>query len=844
MSLSLPHRHELEELSRISPGIIAERGYFTATTSEQIESLGLFSREQCQLVPSLVIPIHSPSTDGPVGYQLKPDAPRLNEKGKPVKYETPAGWSMRFDVSPNPAIRALLLDPKVDLFITEGIKKGDCAATLGLCTISLLGVWNWRGKNDLGGLVALGDWEDVAIKGRRIYIVFDNDVMFKPEVQEAMRRLSGFLLSRGAAQVLCIVPALIGREGKLGLDDFFYHGGTRHQLMQCVNHELLAKPKLRKIKVNNRPMAEITEDAVKALEEWNEKEPQVFIRSDELVRVVTDYRTSPKIKGIDFYRMRGILSRLPVQWVRTVKTKEGYEDTDTPPPSETVYDLITLDAWPNIPHLINITRAPVLSPSGKLNMSRGYCRESQVYVDCEGEWPEFPGTARDAVHYIFSEIFAEFPFVSTADRAHALALMLLQIVRPYIMGPTPLHLFDAPAAGTGKSLCAKACLMPTAGIDIGSTPGGKDDEGEWRKYITAALLDGHTFLFYDNIEHKVDSTSLENALTSPEWLDRKLQVSEIVKAPIRCLWVMTTNNAELGKAIARRTLYIHLDARCENPQDRKIKKPHLERWIHDNRLMIVSALCTIVQSWIDADKPLYTARHWGSYEEYATVIGGILEHVGVTGFLDNVEELRERGNAEHSSWVAFVKRWWDSFGDAPVTAGEIVGIFKEDESLSVWLGDKESGHAGRLGRQLKKRADNVFGGIQMKIWNGARTSSIRYHLIPIQTGIGLELPENGPIPTENGPIPTQSLLAENGLFEPDGSGESRDSRENRDFSHVRATHALRAQDHAGAEPENPTIPIFEPESGISNPIWGQKPSPEPEIPTGPDEPEIIDEVEI
>jgi 3'-phosphoadenosine 5'-phosphosulfate sulfotransferase len=127
-------------------------------------------------------------------YQYRPDQPRIKD-GKPVKYETPGGARMAFDV--HPFAREMLGDPFVPLFITEGVKKGDAIVTHGYCAIALLGVWNWRGRNERGGLTALPEWEYVALNnGREVYIVFDSDIMLKLEVYRAMLRLKKFLEER------------------------------------------------------------------------------------------------------------------------------------------------------------------------------------------------------------------------------------------------------------------------------------------------------------------------------------------------------------------------------------------------------------------------------------------------------------------------------------------------------------------------------------------------------------------------------------------------------------------------------------------------------------------------
>jgi hypothetical protein len=186
------HRKTLEQESGIKPEVIAARGYKTVTTKTELAKLG-FSKAQ-QNVPALLLPIHGVNS-GIVNYQLRPDSPRV-KNGKPIKYETVAGSSMVLDV--HPFARAKLSDRSIPLFITEGVKKGDALVSQDLCAIALIGVWNFRGANEHGGKTALPDWEYVALNERRVYIVFDSDVMEKKEVYSALVRLKALLEARGA----------------------------------------------------------------------------------------------------------------------------------------------------------------------------------------------------------------------------------------------------------------------------------------------------------------------------------------------------------------------------------------------------------------------------------------------------------------------------------------------------------------------------------------------------------------------------------------------------------------------------------------------------------------------
>jgi len=184
--------------------------------------------------PGLLIPVR------PVGraiewWQYRPDWPGAGRNGKKIKYLTPKGAPMRLDV--HSSMRHHLDNPNVPLFITEGIMKGDALTSLGLCAVSLLGVYNWRGTGPHGGITALGDWESVHLKGRRTYIVYDSDVMQKSQVHNALRRLHEFLRVRGADLRLIYLPYGPGAT-KTGVDDFIATGKTVDDLLALATDEL------------------------------------------------------------------------------------------------------------------------------------------------------------------------------------------------------------------------------------------------------------------------------------------------------------------------------------------------------------------------------------------------------------------------------------------------------------------------------------------------------------------------------------------------------------------------------------------------------------------------------
>ena len=145
---------------------------------------------------------------------------------------------MSLDV--HPRIRANLANPNIPLFITEGSKKVDALISAGAqAAIGVIGVWNWRGRNDDGGLALLPDWEWVALKEcRQIYVVYDSDILLKQPVALAMNRMGAALQRMGAAVAYTRLPSGPGGE-KVGADDYIAAG---HGLDDIVRLSTVAPP--------------------------------------------------------------------------------------------------------------------------------------------------------------------------------------------------------------------------------------------------------------------------------------------------------------------------------------------------------------------------------------------------------------------------------------------------------------------------------------------------------------------------------------------------------------------------------------------------------------------------
>ncbi len=703
----LPQHAKQLRASGISPHVAKARGYRSITKLAKLRGLG-FSEAQCR-EPGLLIPIWDVRAKIAT-YQFRPDAPRVDKGGKPVKYENVVGSRLVLDVPP--AAHKWLGDPKRPLFITEGARKVDAAVSRDLCCISLLGVWGWRGTNNQGGKVTLADWEQVALNGRGAYIAFDSDVMTKPEVEAALGRLKTFLESKGANVRLIYLPH--GPKGeKQGLDDYLAAGHTVKELYSLASDEI--KARLR-INAADLDLPKVSETAWEALREANDP-PFLFRYGGLPAQIEKDDHGAAVVREITQDRLRYHLARA-ANWYSGRKEKKS-----ALPPLHVVRDML---ATPNppLPILTRIVETPVFGRKGRLQEMPGYHRGSRTYY-APGRRLDIPkvpikptkADVQRARRLIVEDLFGDFPFVGPAECAHAVALLLLPFVRDLIEGPTPLHLIEKPTPGTGGTLLADVVIRIVTGRPAAAMTEGRDED-EWRKRITSKLMTGPTVLLIDNLRRRLESAAVSAAMTAETWEDRLLGHTQQVRAPVRCAWVATGNNPSLAGDIARRTIRIRLDAKIDRPWLRKgFRHPNLRGWVARHRGELVWAALTLIRAWLKKGKP-QSQKPLGMYERWVGVMGGILNVAGIPGFLENLEEFYEESDAEGAAWRTFVAAWWARFRDRKVGVSDLYPLVnpqqRHGDPIDLPIGEgTDRSQKTRLGKLLVGMRDRQFDGFRI-----------------------------------------------------------------------------------------------------------------------------------
>lgn len=696
------HVKELREGSGIGVDVIEARGYRTITDPSELAVLG-FSRSQ-RRVPGLLIPFHD-VTGAVASHQFKPDSPRKDPKKgrKRVKYETPKNTAVRLDVPRGAA--ASLADTSVPLWITEGSKKADAAVTAGLCCISLQGVECWR----------VDDWQDVALLGRQVYIAYDSDVMTKDGVKTALDGLTMFLVAYGAVVSWVVLPEASlpsGETAKVGLDDWL----VEHRMDAAALSEHVVKPESN-IKVNGVALRDLTRQAILALRQWNSPE-RLFERDGLLVEA-----QGVGVMEVTKDRLTFLMSE-SANWFRLVSRGEASVRVPVSPPRDLVTNVNAAGAelW-GLHRLDRIVTTPVFAANGSLRTEPGYHEASRsYYMPPEGlrvrRVSEAPSKAEvKEAQALINELFKDFEFVAASDRAHAWALLLQPFARELIRGATPLYSVQAPKQGTGKTLLAQSALAPAVGVvDSYAEPHGDE---EMEKRLTAVFREASPVLFFDNVDRFISYPSLASALTKPTWSGRVLGQSSTVTLPISCSFVLTANNPSFSEDMKRRVVSIRLDARIEDPSQRTGFTHSLPAWALQNRGDLVWAACTVVAAWVASGRPAAATGTptLGSYGPWRRVIGGILNHAKVEGFLGNLRTTRADKSPDQETFEAICDHALDVFGeDRPWLVGELAsslyGAGVELQLPKRYRDDDEL--AGLLAYFLRSRRDQVVKGCRLE----------------------------------------------------------------------------------------------------------------------------------
>ena len=350
-----------------------------------------------------------------------------------------------------------------------------------------------------------------------------------------------------------------------------------------------------------------------------------------------------------------------VPFVREV----GRDKTPMPAyPSQRLVKQVMASPVCPLPLARGLIRTPSFDASGALIREPGYHAASGIfYAPPPGfELPGIPTRPSDDAIIdalaCWREVVCDFPFEDDAGRAHILGLAITVLARELIKGPVPMCLVSKPATGTGGTLLLQCVGWIVLGEPLPESSWSTNQE-ELRKYLTTLLMRGRALVNLDNITY-LHSKDLLQVLSGDVREDRRLGGNELLTIPNRAVFVGSGNNVTYDEEHAGRLVVCRLDAKVENPRlrDQTFTHPDLFAWVKAHRPALVAALLTIIQSWLAEEKPAYTGKRLAGFEAWSNVVGGILQHAQVAGFLDNRDQVMRNAQQSQEEDVEFVAAWY------------------------------------------------------------------------------------------------------------------------------------------------------------------------------------------
>jgi len=502
-------------------------------------------------------------------------------------------------------------------------------------------------------------------------------------------------------QIAVAILPLPGLSEGGDVSDWLDAGGTAEDLTAIIEEALQApvESPRREVAMDDMDLAAHSEAAWNALLAANEPPNMLFLMGGRIAQILERDDTGPRAEVLDADRLNYHVARV-TRWYRTSpKGDRVYRY----PPAQVARDMLASPA-PPLPVLRRVVEVPVLTATGIVRPD--YNPDSGVYYVPSIDIPPIPDTPSPEqvaeARGLLLAMIEEFPFIGDAERANACAMLIEPFVRD-MLDKTPLYLINKPTIGTGASLLASLpgalLLGNAAGI---MTEGG--DEDEWRKRVTSIVLSGKPIIVLDNLRRRLDSAALSGALTTGMWSDRILGASRIIECPVRCTWIATGNNPDISQEIMRRVVRIRLDAKIEQPWMRAFKRADLSGWVRENRTRLIAAILTLIQAWRADGSRRWVKRRMG-FDAYTQIVGGILAISGISGFIENQLEFYAKSDPEGEEFKAFLRLWWERYGDTPQLASALIEF-----AVNLVIDSKagEKGSRKRLGKLLANRLGTVY----------------------------------------------------------------------------------------------------------------------------------------
>jgi hypothetical protein len=483
------------------------------------------------------------------------------------------------------------------------------------------------------------------------------------------------------------------------------HGGMRFELLR----------QSARIQVGRGMRVATTDAVLSVLQERGE----LFDYGEGTVAYVSDGKARPVSPDWLTDHMGRVCEFYSVRHRRKADGEEAPEEGPEDAPLSVARAILAKHGERGFKKLVAVVTAPTLRIDGSILDRPGHDEASGLLFYSEHpnppRVPVRPSVAEalEALRFLWAPL-ALFPLVDAVSNGVALHGLLSAALRASLP-TTPGVGFDAPAAGSGKTLLARCIGILAMGSEPSILPPADTDE-ETRKRLFAVLREGQRVVLWDNMREPLGSASLDAFLTAPTFSDRVLGSSETVTLPNRALFIATGNNLRMTSDTCRRVLAARIDAQSETPYTRDFSFDPAQM-VQADRMGYVVAALTIVRAYIAAGRPKMAKGRTASFEHWDDLVRQPIcwlaqqvrelsdaEREGLPFLADPMEAAARAfdQDPETTKLRALLEAWHSAFDSVQTTVG--AAIRKGDtQALLAMAMDDIAGQNGKLNSRILGR---------------------------------------------------------------------------------------------------------------------------------------------
>lgn len=330
-------------------------------------------------------------------------------------------------------------------------------------------------------------------------------------------------------------------------------------------------------------------------------------------------------------------------------------------------------------------------------------------------------------------IFKEFCFERKQDYCNAISGLL----KPFLRGlyrsfraRTPLDFYIGNRERVGKDYLAgitgivyEGCALEDPPISTNENKKSNNSE-EFRKKITAALMEGRKRIHFANNKGFINNAALEAVLTIEQYSDRLLGENKLVSFPNE-MDFSGSGNRGVGFTpdLKNRCCITRLFLDIEDANKRNFENPELHKWILENRDIVLSALYALVRNWINEGQKPGTVP-FASFPDWSRVCGGVMESAGYLNPCNADKDALDVGDTETEDMKQLFELCFDKHPNMWMKKSDIVATIEDnDYDIFGYVDFAKKSDQTKFGKKLTKYIGRCMSDIYLHVEDAEKRGS-------------------------------------------------------------------------------------------------------------------------